>query len=67
MPITEARRKTNEKWRKAHPIEFKKSLTKAQKDYYEKNKEKILEKKKAYYLKKKLLKEQPEPELEPVD
>ena len=57
MPITEARKETNRKWREAHPETYKTSIAKAQKKYYDENKESILKKKREYYQKKKALKD----------
>jgi hypothetical protein len=65
MPSTEAQKRASKKWRTEHREEYNAiQLTKNIKFYYL-NREKILEKKKLYYLKLKQLKEKTQ-ETEPT-
>ena len=56
-PLSEARKKANDKWKTANPKEYRDCLGKSQKKYYDANRESILERKRLRYQELKLLKE----------
>ena len=58
MPSTEAQKKASKKWRQTHKKEYNEMQLVNNIRFYHLNREKILEKKKLYYLKKKQEKEQ---------
>lgn len=67
MPKTEAQKRAMKKWIEKNKEHYREMQNGYAKEFYEKNREEILAKKKVYYIQKKLKKEQEKNEQELVE
>lgn len=67
MPKTEAQKRAMKKWIEKNKEYYREMQNTYAKDFYEKNREEILAKKKLYYIQKKMKKEQEKNEQESVE